>query len=83
MNRTLRNRRSFDFLNNIFTQRKIHIFSFALLKKRGQFCFGQLGVLADCLCNAVFHAVGVSIKELPITSEKFLKALKEKEAKGN
>jgi len=44
---------------------------------------GLTNPTAAALCNAVFHAVGVSIKELPVTPEKVLKALKEKEAKGN
>jgi len=32
------------------------------------------------LSNAIYNAVGVRIKELPLTSEKVLRALKEKEA---
>jgi 4-hydroxybenzoyl-CoA reductase subunit alpha len=44
---------------------------------------GLTNPTAAALANAVFHALGVSIKELPITPEKVLKALKEKESKGN
>lgn len=44
---------------------------------------GLTNPTAAALCNAVFNAVGVTIKELPITPEKVLKALKEKESKGN
>jgi CO/xanthine dehydrogenase Mo-binding subunit len=33
------------------------------------------------IANGVYDAVGVRVKELPITPEKILKALKEKEAK--
>jgi CO/xanthine dehydrogenase Mo-binding subunit len=35
--------------------------------------------MAPAIANAVYHAVGVRIKELPITPEKVLKALKGKE----
>jgi 4-hydroxybenzoyl-CoA reductase subunit alpha len=38
---------------------------------------GLTNPTAAALANALFHAIGVSIKELPITSEKVLKALKE------
>jgi CO/xanthine dehydrogenase Mo-binding subunit len=37
---------------------------------------------APALANAIFDAVGVRMKELPITAEKILKALKEKNKKG-
>ena len=50
--------------------------------------FGAKGVAepamtptAVCIANAVFDAVGVRIKELPITPEKILKALQNKERK--
>ena len=36
---------------------------------------------APAIANAIFDAVGISIKTLPITPEKILRALKEKEAK--
>jgi CO/xanthine dehydrogenase Mo-binding subunit len=35
---------------------------------------------APAIANAVFDAVGVRIRDLPITPEKVLKALREKEA---
>ncbi|MBW2216457.1 MAG: molybdopterin-dependent oxidoreductase [Deltaproteobacteria bacterium] len=38
---------------------------------------------APAVANAVFDAVGVSIKNMPITPEKILRALKEKEKAGN
>ena len=41
----------------------------------------QLGTSA-AIANAVFDAVGVRIKSLPITPEKVLTALKEKESAG-
>jgi hypothetical protein len=34
---------------------------------------------APAIANAIYDAVGVRITELPITAEKILKALKEKE----
>ena len=37
---------------------------------------------APAIANAVYDAVGVRIKDLPITAEKVLKALKEKEQSG-
>ena len=37
---------------------------------------------APAIANAVYDAVGVRIRDLPITSEKVLKALKEKQAKA-
>jgi CO/xanthine dehydrogenase Mo-binding subunit len=37
---------------------------------------------APAIANAIYDAVGVRIKDLPITPEKVLKALKEKEKKG-
>jgi 4-hydroxybenzoyl-CoA reductase subunit alpha len=40
---------------------------------------GLTNPTAGALGNAVFHAAGVSIKELPITPERVLKALKEKQ----
>jgi len=42
---------------------------------------GLTNPTAGALSNAVFHAVGVSIKNLPITPEKVLEALKEKKKK--
>ena len=36
---------------------------------------------APAIANAIYDAVGVSIRDLPITPEKILRALKEKEAK--
>ena len=39
---------------------------------------GLIGIDA-AIANAVYDAVGVRIKDLPITAEKVLKALKEKE----
>ena len=35
---------------------------------------------APAIANAIYDAVGVSIKSIPITPEKILRALKEKEA---
>ena len=42
---------------------------------------GELGMdpTAAAIGNAIFDAVGVRVKTLPITPEKVLKALKEKE----
>lgn len=34
---------------------------------------------APAILNAIYNAVGIRFKELPITAEKMLKALKEKE----
>ncbi|MEW6266717.1 MAG: molybdopterin cofactor-binding domain-containing protein [Thermodesulfobacteriota bacterium] len=49
--------------------------------------FGAKGVgegvtnpVAAAVANAVYNAVGIRIKELPLTAEKILRALKEKEA---
>ena len=42
---------------------------------------GLTNPTAAALANAVFHAVGVTIKELPVTPEKVLKAKKERESK--
>lgn len=39
-------------------------------------------LVAPVIANAVYNATGVRITDLPITSEKVLKALKEKEAKA-
>ena len=48
--------------------------------------FGAKGVAepamtptAVCIANAIYDAVGVRVKELPVTPEKILKAIKEKE----
>jgi len=41
---------------------------------------GLTNPTAGALSNAIFHAAGISIKNLPITSEKVLNALREKEA---
>ena len=35
---------------------------------------------APAIANAIYHALGVRIKELPITPEKILKALREKQS---
>ena len=44
---------------------------------------GLTNPTAAALGNALYHAVGVSIKDLPITPEKVLNALREKkEGKG-
>jgi len=40
------------------------------------------GATAPAIANAIFDAVGIRIKDLPITPEKVLAALKKKEAKG-
>ena len=40
---------------------------------------GPITPTAAAIANAIYDAVGVRIKELPITSEKILKALREKE----
>ncbi|MFB0564152.1 MAG: xanthine dehydrogenase family protein molybdopterin-binding subunit [Candidatus Aminicenantaceae bacterium] len=42
---------------------------------------GLTNPTAGALGNAVYHATGLSIKDLPITSEKVLQALQEKKAK--
>jgi CO/xanthine dehydrogenase Mo-binding subunit len=42
---------------------------------------GPLTPIAPAISNAVYDAIGVRIYDLPITREKVLKALKEKEAK--
>jgi len=34
-----------------------------------------------CVANAIYNAIGIRFKELPITPEKVLKALKEKESR--
>jgi CO/xanthine dehydrogenase Mo-binding subunit len=38
--------------------------------------------VAGAIANAIYDAVGVRINTLPITPEKVLAALREKEAKG-
>jgi len=38
--------------------------------------------MAPAVANAVYNAIGVRIKELPITPEKVLQALSEKADKG-
>lgn len=45
---------------------------------------GEPGLVptAPAIANAIYDAVGIRIKDLPITPEKILKALKEKEKKG-
>ena len=43
---------------------------------------GLTNPTAGALANAVARAVGVRIKDLPITSEKVLKALREKGTSG-
>jgi len=42
---------------------------------------GLTNPTAGALSNAIYHAAGVSIKELPFTPEKILEALREKEEK--
>jgi 4-hydroxybenzoyl-CoA reductase subunit alpha len=42
---------------------------------------GLTNPTAGALSNAVFHAAGISIKNLPITPEKVLEALREKKKK--
>ena len=46
---------------------------------------GEIGIDTPpaVLCNAIYNAVGVRINSLPITPEKILKAMKEKEAKND
>ncbi len=39
---------------------------------------GVTNPVAPALCNAIYDAIGVRIKELPVTPEKILKALKQK-----
>ena len=46
------------------------------------FSEGALAGMEPAIANAVYNAVGVRIKDLPITAEKVLKALKEKEGKN-
>jgi len=43
---------------------------------------GEPGLVptAPAIANAVYHAVGVRIRELPMTPEKILRALKEKQS---
>jgi xanthine dehydrogenase molybdenum-binding subunit len=45
---------------------------------------GEPGLVptAPAVANAVYDAIGVRIRDLPITPEKILKALKEKSGKG-
>ena len=45
---------------------------------------GEPGLVptAAAIANAIYHATGVRMKELPITPEKLLKALKEKQNEG-
>ena len=44
---------------------------------------GEPGLVptAPAIANAIFNAVGIMVKELPITPEKILKALKEKKGR--
>ena len=44
---------------------------------------GEIGIDTPpaVLCNAIYNAVGVRITSLPITPEKILKAMKEKESR--
>ncbi|HPU29147.1 MAG TPA: hypothetical protein PLM71_02360, partial [Syntrophorhabdaceae bacterium] len=42
---------------------------------------GLTNPTAAALGNAIFHALGLQMKELPITSEKIVNALKEKKEK--
>ena len=43
---------------------------------------GSIIAVSPAIANAVYHAVGVRCKELPITPEKVLQALKEKDKGG-
>lgn len=43
-------------------------------------CEGYQVPTAPAIANAIYHASGVRPKELPLTPEKLLKALKKKEA---
>jgi xanthine dehydrogenase molybdenum-binding subunit len=45
---------------------------------------GEPGLVptAPAIANAIYDAVGVRIKDLPVTPEKILRALKEKEGGG-
>jgi xanthine dehydrogenase molybdenum-binding subunit len=40
------------------------------------------GATAPAIANAIFDAVGIRIKDLPITAEKVWAALKEKKGRG-
>jgi 4-hydroxybenzoyl-CoA reductase subunit alpha len=42
---------------------------------------GLILPVAPAIANAIYDAIGVRIKELPITPEKILRALKEKETR--
>jgi len=42
---------------------------------------GPTGAVAPAIANAVYDAIGVRFKELPITPDKVIKALREKEAR--
>jgi len=46
----------------------------------GAKCVGEPGMvaIAPAIANAIYNAVGIRVKELPITPEKILKAIKEK-----
>lgn len=46
---------------------------------------GEPGIIptAPAIANAIYHAIGIRIKELPITPEKILQALKEKRSERN
>ena len=39
---------------------------------------GPIAPVPGAIANAIYNAIGVRIKELPITPEKILKALKQK-----
>ena len=43
---------------------------------------GSVAPVAPAIANAIYDAIGVRIKNLPITREKILKALKEKEKRA-
>jgi len=83
-------------LNDTFADYKIattldmpEILSFMVESENPEAPFGAKGVgepaaapTAPAIANAIFDAVGVRIKDLPITREKVLAALRAKEKKG-
>ena len=55
-----------------------------LTKHHGNIGMGEAVVLgaSAAIGNAIYNAIGVRIKELPITGEKILKALEEEKGVG-